>query len=486
MVTNRDHSSIELASRRARQNGNGRAISLAPDTATPSPTTGEQSKAQTPPRGGAFGQSMRIEGFSAPPAGDYATYRLMERHPVIAMSMAIQFAPIRLIEPSFEAKGNGDKTRGEFIRDNLYPLWPSLLRDLLRGISRGYQSFEKVYEHRDGRWHLAKLKPLIQDLTEIIVDRQTGAFKGIKQAGVELPPEKVFHFVNDGEGTDWYGTPRMENVRRWGYTQWVDTANKMGKYATLASGPIPMIEYPQGQERDESGRLIDNFEIARAVLGNLGNGKGVVMPNELARWAQDLVKLGANPSAIRAWTISFLEPKHSYGGDFVEMLRHWERIMARGWLVPERTFQEGSGGTKADAEAHSDTTIMVAEIAKDEIARAVNDQIINPLLAVNFGREAENTVELVLPPLSDKQGIFIRNLVRDFLVQPANADMMMRLVDMGMMLDQAGLPKRDGGAGDPLNDDTLDDAPMTADEVEIEHAAIRRAQEAAARSRSGS
>jgi len=383
-----------------------------------------------------------VEGFGLAPAGTFDTYRKMRGNPTIAMARIAAHAPIRSATFSFVTADDGSDELREWVEEKVRPLWPVLLRDLLYALDYGFMAFEKVWRvDEDGKLVYDRLKPLLVDKTVILVDEKTGAYRGLRQGAVVLPPEKTFLFTYDGEAGDLYGRSRHENVRE-AWHRWNKLAERQEKYIRKVSGVTPMVEYPPGRSLDASGAEQDNYDLAVAVLENLGRGQGVAMPNVLASYAEDLVRQGIDISQLRAWQIEFLEPKSSHGSEFVEMMRHLETQLCRGWLIPERAVQEGQHGTLAEAEAHARLSLVVAELLLRDIARAVNDYVIAPLLAVNFGQERAKEVALEPQGLDAANQAFFRDLLSKVIGAPQNVDLFLDLLDVDALLDMADLPRQ--------------------------------------------
>ncbi|GAG39291.1 unnamed protein product, partial [marine sediment metagenome] len=107
---------------------------------------------------------------------------------------------------------------------------------------------------------------------------------------------------------------------------------------------------PPTEGKTSSGAVINNTDVAKGLLRDVGAGMGIHLPNELAPWAREYIKAGGNPRDVRAWTIEFLEVSLALGADFVAQKRHYESLFMRALLVPERAATEGQSGTKAEAE----------------------------------------------------------------------------------------------------------------------------------------
>lgn len=399
--------------------------------------------------GDVWATTSNLPGYAAPAPGAYATYRRMRGNPTIAISRMAATAPIRSarvsVVPGPRAASSAPVTIHEasaFIESVMRPLWPTLCRDALLALDFGWKGFEKVYALDDGRLVLHKLKPLAPELTRVRVNPATGGFAGLEQRETILPPEKCFVFTHDAEDDGPYGRSRHENVRQ-AWSAWSDLLAKEGQYATKVAGVTPIVTYPEGSGRDRHGAERPNFELAQSVLANLGLGHGVAMPNRLANWAEDLVRGGIDVSQLAAWQIRFLEPAGQHGQDLVRQMQHKESLMLRGWLVPERAVAEGHAGTRADADAHGDLALSIAQGTLDDLLRGVNRHVIDPLLALNWGEAARGAVQLAAAPLADAGGSLARTILRDAVTSTPSAELLLRTLDLDAMIDQQGLPRRE-------------------------------------------
>jgi len=385
---------------------------------------------------------------SAPTAkalpGTFSLYRQMRSNPSIALARAAATAPIRGANWTV---ASSDETRREFIEKMLVALWPQLIRNTLFAFDYGFQAFEKIWKYADGLYALAKLKPLLPDLTTVRVD-DSGRFAGVKNLSVGLAPEKCFVYTYDEEAGNFYGRSRHENVKAV-YGQWLEDMVKQGQYRKRVAGTIPLVEYPPGESETQSGTM-DNFDVAKNVLAKLGSGDGVVMPNTLAAFAEQFMRRGGDPGGFRAWKISFLEPKIAHGDEFISGLRHKESLMFRGWLVPERAVTEGQAGTKAEAEAHGDVAITIADLEFQDIVRAINWYVVDDVLAANWGEEARGSVEIVPAGLGERERETLRALALAVFGNPQNVDLLLSHVDLRALLDGVGLPQPEGDGTEEL------------------------------------
>ena len=417
------------------------------------PKAGEKTRIQNITSGisGVATALTGMDGYTPASPGTYETYRKIRQHPTVALARTIASVPIRMATWSIEATDDVQEDRVDFIREQVENFWPSLIYNIPYSLDYGFQSFEKVWDIDNGKFGYAKIKPLLPDYTEVRVDEKTGAFAGLKQNAVELGPEKVFWFTYDGEAGNFYGRSRHENIRVNAWQPWLDTAQQMANYGAKTAGVIPVVEYPTGESKDATGAVKSNFDLAKMVIEKLSSAKGIAMPNQFKKYAEDLIQKGVSLKDMQAWVITFLEPKGQHGSDFVNMLKYYDSQLMRGWLVPERAAIEGTFGTKAEAETHGDLAIEVAILLYNDILRYVNWYLINPLLRYNFGQDAENTVYISKAGITAEQQAFLRELLGKTLTNPANIDLLVSWLDIDSMLDSVGLPK----AEETINTDDM-------------------------------
>jgi len=404
-----------------------------------SPVLGEATKKQA---AGVYASFIDVFGVSS---GTFDTYRKMRTNPTVALARVVATAPIKTSNYSIKSEDDVSEDMIGFIQKQIDELWPLLIENILYSLDYGFQSFEKVWDVRmvDGspRYVLRKLKPLVPDQIKVVLDKKYGNFAGLRQNEIHLLPNKCFHYIYDGEAGNYYGRSRHENIREHAWMPWVDIAKKQKQYAGKIAGVIPLIKYPIGKSMDATGTETSNYEIAKAILSSLGTGKGVAMPQEIVAWARDLARQGVDPEAFAAWHISFLETKGQHATGFVNTLRHYESLILRGWIVPERAAIEGQFGTKAEAGEHGDLTLTMADLVFQDIIRCVNWYIVNPLLVYNFGPDSENKVWLERAGLDPALAAFFRSIVEKVLAAPSNVDLFQTWLDVDAMLDQVGLPK---------------------------------------------
>ena len=190
----------------------------------------------------------------------------------------------------------------------------------------GYQGYEKVFAHgRDGLIHLSKLKPLLHDITEIII-LPDGGFGGFKQPAAWLGVENALLIPFRVEGSLWYGSPLLENIRET-YYQWCDANDAAARYDRKVAGGRLVVHFPLGQSPDKNGVLRDHSDLAQEILNTLQSSGAVAVPRDVAAFLQGLN--AQNPG----WLIEVLDKGAGLQPTFVDRLGYLDKLLVRGLLA---------------------------------------------------------------------------------------------------------------------------------------------------------
>ncbi|MFA6046671.1 MAG: hypothetical protein WC718_16925 [Phycisphaerales bacterium] len=407
---------------------------------TAEPKTGEMTGRQRA-YGGVFSSVGGLLAWDKPWAGTYETYRRMRADPTLAMVRAAACAPVKGAAWAVEADDDAPSDAADMVQDLIDDHRPVLLTEGLRALDYGWQPLEVVWNASQGAMVVERFKPLLPDMTDIIVGQAHGDTLGVRQGDVTLSPMKSLVFAYDAEAGNPYGRSRNENVRENAWTPWRGIFRQMEHYYGKAAGVIPIIRYPVGTSAGENGATVSNDDNARQVLSTLGSGAGVAFPWQLLSWMEDAIARGIDPKSLMAWQIDFLETSAGHGAEFTDSLRYFDALKVRGWLVPERAVIEGQFGTKAEAGVHADLGIQIAQETGDGLVGQINRQVVDTLLAANFGPNARGKVRIVQAKLTGDEKEFLRGLVTAVYTNPANVDLFLTAFDVDAILDQVGIPK---------------------------------------------
>jgi hypothetical protein len=383
-----------------------------------------------------------LAGFLPAASGTYPTYRLISSHPTNALVRGIVAGPIVANTWRFKkCRPDVPDEWLEFAQQVLGPLRQGIVRDSLRALEFGWAGFEKIWQIQNGRRILSRLKPLLCDCTDILVDdhgNPAGLLNHPPGApSVTLTAEKYFLYTYDGEAGNPYGRSRHENIRQaWSESEQI--RQRLAQYMKKVSGIVVQLHYPEGTSRDAAGAERPNQWLGQQVLDAVSSGRSVMFPNGFAsandpRMAYELA--GKSP-----WQLSTLEVQgadHAPGMKVV--LEYYDAMIFRGWLRPERAGLESRHGSKADAETHTDTGTLDCELIDRDIADAVSRDIVDELLALNFGRRGRGAVAIDPSPIeADSLGV-LRNVLTTLLAR-GDGEVTSK-IDGDSLLDQLSVPR---------------------------------------------
>ena len=282
----------------------------------------------------------------------YNTYRTIRRHPTIALARAMSAAPILGAEWTIQSKDGVPDAWIQFIQAELLPLRQTFLEPALfyGNVDFGYQGYEKVFVlGRDGLIHLRKLKPLLQDITEIII-LPDGGFGGFKQPAAWLGTANALLIPFRVEGSLWYGAPSWKTFAR-----------------RITNGATPTTERPATTEKWPAGGWwsIIRSGSRRTATGSCGTTrswrrKSFTPCNRAERsrspgtWRHSS---RGSTTRRRAGKSRFWIRARDFQPTFVDRLGYLDKLLVRGLLLPERAVLEGRHGTLAEAETHGDTAL---------------------------------------------------------------------------------------------------------------------------------
>jgi hypothetical protein len=423
----------------------GLGATAAAANASGKPGAGEATSAQTEPViGGGLPSSTAgaLAGFLPAASGTYQTYRMISAHPTSALVRSIITAPI--VANSWRWTKLRDDVPDEwvtFAQQVLAPLRQGIVRDALRALEFGWAGFEKVWGIVQGRRILVRLKPLLWDCTDILVD-EGGNPAGLLNRPPGTPPVtlgagKYFLYSYDGEAGNPYGRSRHENIRQvWSESEQI--RHRLAQYLKKVSGIVVQLHYPEGTSRDAVGAERPNQWLGQQVLDAVSAGKSVMFPNGFAaggdpRTSYDLA--GKSP-----WQLSAFE---STGTDHAPGMKlaldYYDALIFRGWMCPERAGLQSQHGSRADAQTHTDTATLDSELIDRDLADAITRDVVDELLVLNFGQKAHGAVSIEPAPLEpDSLGV-LRQVLSELLA--ARTGDTAGKIDADALLDQLAVPR---------------------------------------------
>lgn len=402
----------------------------------------------------------------------YDKIREMRKDPTIALARSIAIAPMLLASWSVEKEANAPPGAQEEIARQLQPYRAHLLKHGGNGsMDFGWSPFEKVFGlDSTGRNIIKKLKPLLQDITDICVT-EDGSFDGFLQPDtrpnnfgqpdIRLDVQDCLLLNFDVEGTNWYGQGLMDIAMK-PYDAWEQTEAGAKRYDSKLAGTHWIIYYPQGTSTYNGVADTDNLEIARGIIRDLQSSGVIAIPSSLDPTLDDLnrqLKEGKPP-----WRIELINDGGSGGQVYIDRGKYLDALKVRAFGMPERSILEGTFGTKAEAETHGDIAIVLMETRHQTFCQQINWYLVNQLLRYNYGEGSENTVYIKPAPLTDTAIGFLRELFKTLIADPTAGVLLLEKIDQESLFDRLSIPVK------PL-EDTQEPAvidPATAPEEGIE------------------
>jgi hypothetical protein len=399
-----------------------------------------------PPRNSSFAgfSTAGVPGFNPPDPGTFAVYRRISAHLTVALAMSIVTSPIVANSWGWSKRKNTPAHWLDFAKEILEPMRTTLLTDSLRALAFGFAAFEKIWETDGRRIVLKKLKPLLPEITQILSDRH-GNFVGLRNQPPGDPPRdlkgpKAFLYTYDGEFGNFYGRSRHENIREV-WSQALQTVERMAQYHKKIAGVIAQLHYPEGTSRDAAGVERSNDLIAQQILEAVAMGKSVRFPNLFA--SIDDPTTAADLAGKSQWVLSQFDPGgKDYSPGLLNALAYYDRLLFRGWLRPERVGLESSTGTRADAEQHSETSVLDSELIDRNFAAAFNAGVVDDLLTINFGPSARGAVWIEPSPISDIKSQAAQAVLVAMLRNAHAGPVAAQSVDIPALLQDLDLPSR--------------------------------------------
>lgn len=393
-----------------------------------------------------YAGSENLPSGPAQTTGWYKKAREMRLDPTVALARQLAIAPVLAAEWSFDTKENVPPGAADFISENLKPMRLHILRNTLLGwIDFGWQPFEKVFAFDDvtGNYCLKKLKPLLQDITSILIEPEHGNFIGLEQEDddVRIDVEYALLLSCDVEGTDWYGNAIMRNAER-PYDSWNEIGRAATRYDARIAGSHWVVYYPVGSTPQANGTRIDNYDLARQILSALESSGRVAIPRATDEMLEAAGLAGENSS----WKIELISDRGAGATAFIERMKYLDSLKVRAFGLPERSVLEGQFGTKAEAGEHGDFAILNMQLRHNQVCEALNWYVVNQLLRVNYGKEFEGTVYITPAPLADSSIAFLRTLYQTLLASPEGFANEIMNLDLESLKERIGVPiLKDGG-----------------------------------------
>lgn len=239
----------------------------------------------------------------------------------------------------------------ELIRGNM----EDVIGEMLSALEYGYSCTEKVFEQKDGKIVLKKLKVLNPHSVRVKTDR-FGDIEFVKQRigskTIKIPAQKVIWYAYDKR----FGDPYGNSILRTTYKHWY-IKDKMYRFANIA------------YERYGTPLLVGNVQDARDVGKMTNLLKKINSMTGLAISGDDKIQAIQGSNA-----------------DFVGYIEHHDRKIMESMLVPPMMLGVGRGqsGSYALTGNQFDIFMIRLEALQRDLKALLEEEVVRPLIDLNF------------------------------------------------------------------------------------------------------
>lgn len=311
-------------------------------------------------------------------------------------------APGWMIEPP---EDDPDDTKGmaKFVEMNFLKMKGTLsnvIKEILTAMDYGYSITEKNWKIvEDGEFAGKLAYKSLKTKRPHFYDFDTDEFGNLMPDGIvnttffdvtntdgqRLPTRKFVIYTYQKEFSNWYGISDL----RAAYRHWWSKDNIIkfwNIYLEKFGSPTVL-----GKHKTTDKTQVSNLE---TIVKNLQNSTSAVFPEG-------------------NYDISFLEPQRRSSSDYEASLKFHNRAIARALLTPDKLAEGGEVGAFALSQTHFNIFLWFVNELQAEIEEAVMDeQIIRPLIAVNFGHQ-EHLPTFKFKPLTEEQKLELAKLFTD-------------------------------------------------------------------------
>lgn len=343
-----------------------------------------------------------------------------ERDPHYHSVLGQRKRAVSLIEPIILSPQDGKEEIADAVKKLVNASeFSGLVSDLLDGIAKGYACVEPVWELNANAWTVARYKR--RDPRFYQFDTKTGEVLRIREdgktEGVAIPPySTVVHIPKIKSGLPVRGG--LARTVMWSFLLKSFTLQDWAAFLEVFGMPLRVGKYDDQAGPDEKRTLL------RAVR-DLGTDAAAIIPRNME--------------------VEFIEAKGGQGNAvFGAMADYLDKQISKAVIGQTMTTDDGS--SLAQASVHEEVKIDIRKSDAREMQATLQQQLIEPFVAFNFGVEAV-APQLVLP-VEDPEDV------------NAFADAVSKLVPVGYRIKQSEVHKR-MGTTEPEEMDAVLQIPQT-------------------------
>jgi phage gp29-like protein len=275
---------------------------------------------------------------------------------------------------------NGDPTLVDFISQNFNTMQGSpftILQHAMDAFTHGWSIQETIYESRQGKWWLKSVKPKNPKMFTFELDTYENPTALILQLPGEqeqrLPRNRFVIWRHRGG----YGRPYGQSDLLPAITHYAakrDLLNAWKVHLDRFASPTLLGRFNKSATNEDQSAMLHSLE-------HLAKHSAIVFPDDF-----EVTSLSDSPSASNG---------------FMEAIDFHNREIARAILGQTLTTDEGRRvGSLAMGKVHLQVLLLQLEAIRRELADVVmNEQIIRPLIELNFGTQELPTFSFTSTPL---------------------------------------------------------------------------------------
>jgi hypothetical protein len=418
-----------------------------------------------------LGEGLTVDAktkrLTSTPAITYARAREIRKDPTVNLVRRLCIAPALAADWTVESVSvrgiTAPPEAEELIATSVLRHKATLLKAALFGmIDYGWCPVEVVWRlNEQGQLEPVKFKPLLVDNTYITVD-DLGEYAGLFQTYKDLEGNdvevdilgtaKALLFNQNVEGSNLYGESDYASVDAI-VTQYDDVVDIAKAYDTKSAGASWVIKYPVGVTM-YNGKQTDNGVIASQLLSLIRSNSGICIPKSISNAVGAIADGAPFNKLITAndWEIELKETTGASSAHLLERMKYLDVLKARALGMPERSVQEGTHGTKAEAEAHGDVALTFATDRSDSALEQLNAGPVDACLELNYGPQYRGTVKVISSPLGSDEKLFLRDLYKSIISNSSLSMLDFDNLDMAALRELIGVPSiaMDVNVDDPL------------------------------------
>ena len=298
----------------------------------------------------------------------YETYTAMEADSMIQTALTLKKLGVLASEGKVTPSSDSPSARrnAEFIEQSFERMDGSvqtILESAMDAFARGWSIQEAVYQFEDGMWWLQSTRP--KDPSTFGIDINSyGEIEGLRlevpgEKAVDLPRSKFVVYAHRGG----FGRPKGKSDLDAAYPHYVAKSNLLAAWKLHLerfASPTMLASFGTGASSADQDRVL-------SALNNLSKTTSIVFPKE--------------------FDISATNPQTDSSKGFMEAIEFHNREIARSILGQTLTTDEGRRvGSLALGRVHLQVLVLQLEaIRKDLADRVMTEQVIRPLVELNFG-----------------------------------------------------------------------------------------------------